>query len=74
MPIDYARATRKLPPSARRAARKRRGSKVVHGGEVARQRLAEHAAESKELLRVAILAWLDSGGYDSDALDELLLA
>jgi len=48
-------------------------SKVVHGGQVTRQRLADDAAESKELLRAAILAWLESGGYDSDALDELLL-
>lgn len=48
-------------------------SKVVHGGQVTRQRLADDAAESKELLRAAILAWLESGGYDSDTLDELLL-
>lgn len=49
-------------------------SKVVHGGQVSRQRLADDAAESKELLRSAILDWLDSGGYDGDALDELLLS
>jgi hypothetical protein len=48
-------------------------SKIVHGGEVTQQRLAEDAAESRELLRTAILAWLDPGGYHPDGLDELLL-
>jgi hypothetical protein len=48
-------------------------SKVVHGTHVAPDRIAEDAAESKELLRAAILAWIEAGGYDGDALDALLL-
>lgn len=35
--------------------------------------LAADAADAKALLRAAITAWLDSGGYDGTQLDELLL-
>jgi hypothetical protein len=49
-------------------------SKVVHGGQVPRQRLVEDAADAKALLRAALTAWLDFGGYDGDGLDELLLS
>lgn len=48
-------------------------SKVVHGGRVPKDRLAADAAEAMALLRAAITAWLDAGGYDGGQLDELLL-
>jgi hypothetical protein len=48
-------------------------SKIVHGGQVPKDRLAADAAEAMALLRTAITAWLDAGGYDGEQLDELLL-
>jgi hypothetical protein len=48
-------------------------SKIVHGGQVPKDRLAADAAAAMALLRAAITAWLDGGGYDGEQLDELLL-
>ncbi len=48
-------------------------SKVVHGGSVTKDRLTTDAAEALGLLRAAIIAWLNDGGYDGEQLDELLL-
>lgn len=48
-------------------------SKVVHGGQVPKDRLAADAAEAMALLRASITAWLDADGYDGEQLDELLL-
>jgi hypothetical protein len=47
-------------------------SKIVHEGRVRSDRLATDAAGAISLLRAAITAWLDAGGYDGDQLDQPL--